>query len=87
MHDGSFHRRDITRYHNRVEAAVTISLWLFGVEVLNLTIGPTPTDDETEYDGSGYTASQPISFVSHHDLPDDANIHRPVSPFEDDSEA
>ncbi len=50
---------------------MNISLWLFGVQVMCLTIGPTAADEDGAELAGGTLASTPISFVSALEIPDD----------------
>lgn len=57
---------------------------------LTLDLSLAPTTAEAEDDplrDLGATGSTPVGFVHAHEIPDDASIHRPTSPWEDDSEA
>lgn len=64
---------------------MNVELWLFGVQVMCFTIGASDAGAD-EVGDSGYTTSMPVGFVARHEIPDEVAIHRPVSPFEDDSE-
>lgn len=65
---------------------MTITLWLFGVQVLAFTIGPTAAGEDGNSLDGGSTSAYPVGFTPW-PTPDEATILRPVSPWEDDSEA
>lgn len=66
-----------------------LTLSLLGLE-LDVTLGPadapSPAPDMDPLRDLGATGGTFLSFTSSHDLPDEAAIHRPCSPWEDDSE-
>ena len=64
---------------------MNVELWLFGVQVMCFTIGASDAGADEAGD-SGYTTSTIVGFTARHEMPDEVAIHRPVSPFEDDSE-
>lgn len=51
-----------------------------------LDLGTPAAEDETPTD-MGTTGHYPVGFVASHEVPDEVAIHRPTSPWEDDSEA
>jgi hypothetical protein len=63
-----------------------LTFQLLGLE-LDVTFGPAETASEDDpLRDLGATGHYPVGFVANHDMPDEAAIHRPCSPFEDDSE-
>lgn len=63
-----------------------LTLALLGFE-MDLTFGPATTASEDDpLRDLGATGSTPVGFVVAHEIPDEAAIHRPCSPWEDDSE-
>jgi hypothetical protein len=65
-----------------------LTLQLLGLE-LDITFGVAEVAiaEDDEPTDLGYLGGAYVGFVAAHDLPDEAAIHRPRSPWEDDSEA